>query len=191
MNTALMERAIADGLIDESAHEMLLGDLSHWVRQAGIPERYVFSSLHETCDKPAEIDYITSMLDPDEESIGMVYLGKVGGASINDRMMSIAGVCLRNYVNAKVMTVQDVIEALKEGHMPSPTVLLIPNFFLSSDNGGRIPEWQVSGLLGLLYKRQQEGKQTVLYASSMKELESEYGASFTEHLHGKFVPVTK
>lgn len=190
MSAVLKQAAIEKKLIDEKAHATLLADLSHWSRQAGIPERFVFSSMRDYCGA-TEVDYVLNIMsNPDAEPIGMVYHGKIKGASINDRMMAIAGVCLRNYINAKVMTLQDVIEALKQGDMPSPTVLLIPNFFLSSDSGGRIAEWQVSGLLGLLYKRQQEGKQTVLYVSNRKELEAEYGTPFTEHMNGKFVPVT-
>ncbi len=186
----MKKTALDKGILDKTTHEMLLADLSHWSRQAGIPEKFVFSSTSDYLDSKAEFDYVTNIMDPDAEPIGMVYTGKIEGASINDRMMSIAGVCLRNYINAKVMTVQDVVDSLKEGSMPSPSVLLIPNFFLSSDNGGRIAAWQVSGLLGLLYKRQQEGKQTVLYVSDTKELEAEYGASFMEHINGKFVPIT-
>jgi hypothetical protein len=190
MSNAL-KHAIEEGLINETTHERLLSDLPHWARQAGIPEKFVFSSVYEFCTDEEEIKYVSSLLDPESQPIGMMYIGKVGGASINDRMMAIAGVCLRNYINAKVMTVQDVITNLREGDMPSPTVLLIPNFFLSSDNGGRIPEWLVSGLLGLLYKRQQEDKQTVLYISSIPELKSEYGPAFIEHINGKFVPITQ
>lgn len=187
--STLKQTAIDNGLIDEAAHELLLADLGHWSRQAGIPESFVFSSIHKYCDKAAELEYVESLLDPNIDVIGMMYTGKIGGASINDRMMAIAGVCLRNYINAKVMTVQDVIQSLKDNTMPSPTVLLIPNFFMSSKKG-HIAEWQVSGLLGMLYKRQQEGKQTVLYLSNKKELEAEYGESFTAHMNGKFVPIT-
>lgn len=191
MSKTPKQTAIDTGLIDEATHEMLLADLSHWSRQAGIPEGFVFSSLTKYCDKKAELDYVASLMDPDEEVIGMMYLGKVGGASINDRMMAIAGVCLRNYINAKVMTVQDVIQSLKDNSMPSPSVLLIPNFFLSTKGGKHVADWQVSSLLGMLYKRQQEGKQTVLYISNQKDMASEYGDSFTQHMHGKFVPITK
>lgn len=186
MSATLKQEAIDNGLIDEATHDMLLADLGHWSRQAGIPEKFVFSALKDYCDTEAEIDYVSTIMDPDIEPIGMVYTGNIDGAAINERMMAIAGVCLRNYLNAKVMVLYDVLEALKQGEMPSPTVLLIPDFY----DGSKVAEWQRNGLLGLLYKRQQEGKQTILYVSNTKALEAEYGKPFTDHMNGKFVPIT-
>ncbi len=193
MNTVMRQQAIDDKLIDEVQHIQLLSDIAGYTRTAGIPEHYVWTSATTYCGA-AELEYINnikkSLTDRDGLNIGMVYVGDVDGAAINERMMSIAGVCLRNYINAKVMTVQAVIDALKQGTMPSNvSVLLIPNFFSSRKSGGRIAEWEVANLLGLLYQRQQDGKHTVLHVSNMKELAMEYGESFEKHLQSKFVTI--
>lgn len=185
MSAILREKAIESGLIDTVAHEMLLADIKGVLQQAGIPERFVWTSIHEYCESD-EIDYVSTLNDKDAEAIGMVYVGDIEGASINDRMMAIAGTCLRNYINAKVMVLYDVLQALRGGDMPSPSVLLIPDFF----DGSKVAEWEKSGLLGLLYKRQQEGKQTIIYVSDKKALEAEYGKTFIDHMSGKFVPIT-
>lgn len=193
MSVALRAEAIENGLIDEIAHSQLLADIDGYTRTAGIQPHYVWTSIHSYCGDD-EIAYVETIKDSlthqESDAIGMVYLGDIDGASINDRMMSIAGVCLRNYINAKVMTVQDVLSAMKSESMPgNVSVLLIPNFFISRHNGGHIADWEVSNLLGMLYKRQQEGKHTIIYVSDMKELEAEYGESFKKHIHGKFVPI--
>lgn len=189
MSAVLREQAIESGLIDPVAHDMLLADIQGVVRQAGIPERYVWTPIRDYCAED-EINYVSTLKDPDADAIGMMYIGNIDGASVNDRMMSIAGTCLRNYINAKVMTVQDVIHALKSDSMPSNvSVLLIPNFFIGKKDGGHIADWEVSALLGMLYKRQQEGKKTVIYVSDKKALEAEYGKLFIDHLDGKFVPI--
>ena len=88
------------------------------------------------------------------------------------------------------MTVQDVILSLKTDSMPSNvSVLLIPNFFIGKKEGGHIADWEISSLLGMLYKRQQEGKKTIIYVSDKKALEAEYGKTFIDHLDGKFIPI--
>ncbi len=194
MNTKLKEAAIARGTIDEVAHEMLLADIEGYTRTAGIPEHFVWTPVTQYCETEEEMDYIMSIKkrlhNKDGEIIGMVYIGDVDGAAINERMMSIAGVCLRNYINAKVMTVQDVLLAMKQDEMPSNvSVLLIPNFFATRKDGGHIADWEVSSLLGMLYKRQQDGKDTVLHVSSKTDLAAEYGTSFKKHLDGKFVVI--
>lgn len=184
MSTALRESAIDNGLIDEYYHDQLLADISAVVRQAGIPERYVWTSLTEYCGED-EIEYVSHLKHSDSH-IGMVYIGKVGGKPVNERMMAIAGACLRNYINAKVMTVYDVMDAMKDGEMPSPTVLLIPDFY----DGTVHAEWRLSGLMGMLYKREQQDKKTILYVSDKKGLGSAYGEQFAKHLSGKFVTIT-
>ena len=180
----LRQLAIEHGLIDETYHEQLLADLQGVVRQAGITEQYLWTPTSDYCGE----DELEFVFDLKNEScpLGMVYYGNVNGAAINERMMAIAGACLRNYINAKVMTIYDVLAALKDGDMPNPTVLLIPDFY----DGGKVPDWQKNGLLGLLYKREQQGKKTVVYVSSKKDLAKEYGKPVAEHVHNKFVPIT-
>ena len=185
MSMALRQAAIDNKLIDESAHAQLLADIEGYTRTAGIPEHFVWTSIHQYCGED-EIDYVLSIKkslhERDGEVIGMVYVGNVDGAPVNERMMSIAGVCLRNYINAKVMTVQKILEAIKSGNMPANvSVLLIPNFY---DKDAQIAKWQVPELLGMLYDRQQQGKHTILHVSNMKELKAEYGDAFESHLGG-------
>lgn len=189
MSALLREQAIESGLIDIGTHEMLLDDIQGVLRQAGIQEKYVWTPIRDYCEED-EVNYVATLNDPDAPAIGMVYIGNINGASVNDRMMAIAGTCLRNYINAKVMTVQDVLLSLKTDSMPSNvSVLLIPNFFIGKKEGGTIANWEISALLGMLYKRQQEGKKTILYVSDENALEAEYGKPFIDHMDGKFVPI--
>ena len=192
MNSVMRDEAIEAGIIDEVAHIQLLSDIAGYTRTAGIPESYVWTSATEYCgeEELAYINTIKKSLHERDGDLGMVYVGDVEGSPINERMMAIAGVCLRNYINAKVMTLQAVLESLKAQTFPSNvSVLLIPNFFSSRADGGRIAEWEVANLLGLLYQRQQDGKHTVLHVSNLKELGDEYGKSFRKHLSTNFTTI--
>ena len=181
MSEALAQ-AIDEQIIDPDYHQQLLADLPALVRQAGITERYVWNSMREYCT-PDEIAFIMGIKQEDCP-LGLYYVGKFETPVI-ERMMAMAGACLRNYLNAKVMTVYDVLECLKEGTMPSPTVLLIPDFF----EGGSVPEWKRTGLLSLLYKREQQGKKTILYVANKTELRKAYGEPFMDHIQNKFVEI--
>jgi hypothetical protein len=192
MNSVMRDEAIEAGIIDEVQHIQLLSDIAGYTRTAGIPESYVWTSATEYCDEEelAYINTIKKSLHERDGALGMVYVGDVEGSPVNERMMAIAGVCLRNYINAKVMTLQAVLESLKAQTFPSNvSVLLIPNFFSSRADGGRIAEWEVANLLGLLYQRQQDGRHTVLHVSNLKELGDEYGKSFKKHLNTHFTIV--
>jgi len=101
-----------------------------------------------------------------------------------ERFSAMAAACLRNYIAARVMTVQDVLEALGEGTMPQPTVLLIPNFYTGAD-GGKMAQWDIPALLGMLYSRQSAGLQTVVYVNDLAPMGKAYGIGCEQHLGGQ------
>ena len=97
-------------------------------------------------------------------------------------MMGVAGACLRNFVEAKVMTIQELLSDLKAGDPPDVTVLLVPNFFIEKSEGGKIADWHIAELLGVLYARVAKGQQTFLYVSNFDSLRKTYGEPIALHL---------
>lgn len=170
------------GIMDKEYHSRLIADLENVSMVAGIPPSMVWSRLSEYCGQH-EIDWVKHMRD--DQSAGMVYVG-VYDVPVEDKMMAIAGALLRNHIDARMMIVQDVIAALKDGDMPFPKVLLIPNFCLDKKNGGDIPTWEVSQLMGLLLSRMARGKKTILYVGSMTSLEIQYGSAFRKHIEAHY-----
>lgn len=188
MNINDVPKSIVEiGIINEKYHARLLANIDEVASMAGIPVPMVWARLSEYCTAQ-DLTWFTRMRV--EKECGVVYLGlSKHSVPVEDRMMAMAGAFLRNYVDARVMVVQDVISRLKGGDMPAPTVLLIPNFCLGKGEGGNIPTWEISGLLGLLYSRLAAGLKTVLYVSSMKDLEVQYGAPFVRHLESHYVVI--
>lgn len=182
------EQAIQAKLIDEEYHDQLLADIDSVARQAGIPIDYVWQPLSKYLSEK-EQGYVAKIRDPENDRLGLVYVGKFEEPTINERMMATAGACLRNYINAKVMTLQDVLQSLKTDTMPSPTVLLIPNFCMGKKSGGHLADWEKSNLLGLLYRRQQRSQQTFIYVSSMADMEADLGQPFVEHIRSTFARI--
>lgn len=190
MNPAMIPKdAFDSGLLSRDYHDRLIADLENIVKRAGVPVSAVWSRLSQLCDADCDYEWVRAMRF--SEDGGMAYIGKPKGASVEDRMRGIVGACLRNYTNARMMTVQDVLARLKSGDMPDPTLLLIPNFCMDKADGGDIPTWQVSELLGLLIERASMGKKTVLYAPSWTALEKQYGTSFCEHIKAYYAVYEK
>lgn len=175
---AIPEEVFNIGILDKEYHERLLADLDRVSEIAGIPSYFVWSKLSEFCSTE-DVAWVKGIRKGKDH--GLVYVGTFE-TPIEDRMMAIAGACLRNYIDARMMSVQEVINRLKGDTMPQPTVLLIPNFCLSKADGGDIPVWQTSSLLGLLYTRLARGLKTVMYVGSMETLQHTYGESFKKHL---------
>lgn len=181
------EQLIEAGLLDPDYHDQLLVDIDSLARQAGIPVGYVWVPLKDYCGGQ-EYAYVEK-LKHESCKIGMTYIGSFEKPTIHERMMAITGTCLRNYINAKVMTLQDVLVALKTDDMPSPTVLLIPNFCMGKKSGGHLADWEKSNLLGLLYRRQQRSQKTILYVSSLADMEADLGQPFVDHIRSHFLTI--
>lgn len=182
MNMAIAE---IESILDEKVHGRLIADLDRVASVANIPKTMIHRTMKDYCT-PEEIDWVRHIRNRGGDKVSLAYVGDSGDTPIESRMMAMTGACLRNFIDARLMTLQEVINLLKEDAMPEPTVLMIPNFFIGKDDGGQIASWEVSSLLGLLISRLSAGKVTVLYVQSLKQLEAQYGKPFTTHIKQYF-----
>jgi hypothetical protein len=102
-------------------------------------------------------------------------------------MMAMAAALLRNYIDARVITVQTLLEASEHHHeIPDPTVLLIPNLFVRQGGKG-IPSWKMSLIYDLLLSRFTAGRVTVAYVEDMNLMAADYGALMAQHLKAGYL----
>lgn len=171
-------------LMDREAHAPLLRDLERVALSANIPAQMIWTSMNGLCSDK-EIEYVRG-IRRENTACGLVYAGKGPKAKVPTRMMVIAGTLIRNYINAKVMTLQDVFHAMREGQMPRPTVLLIPNFYAGNMD---VKTWQVGLLVDMLYSRMNQGLHTFVYVSDMAEMRSKYTEAVHNHVVANFTQV--
>lgn len=187
--TDIATKAYESNLLKPEVHDRLVRDIENVAKGAGIPMSLIWTPLATNCG-PEEVEYVRKLRHHASEGVaGFAYIGRKPAGPIATRMMAMAGAFLRNFVNARVMTVQEVLALSKDDKLPNPSVLLVPNFFIGKEQGGSIPAWQVSLLLGVLYNRQAEGLQTVLYIEDMDAMATQYGDVFKSHVMGSFVRV--
>jgi hypothetical protein len=67
------------------------------------------------------------------------------------------------------------LEEHKTGEVESPTVLLIPNFYVEYAGGKPNTNWQVNILQDILMRRLVEKKTTVIYVQSIEGLKKNFG----------------
>lgn len=177
-------------VLDRDRHNLLVRDVEAVARSANIPVNMVWTSMKDHCGAK-EIKYILKLKKQVvlNNMFGLAYVGPTD-KSISMRMGAIAGTCLRNFINAKVLTVNDILKALKEDTMSNPTVLLIPDFFVGADKKkSGIADWQISGLLSMLLSRQSQGLQTFVYVRDMSKMGTDYGPAFKVHIETHFAQV--
>lgn len=175
--------AYDSGVLDPAVHDRLVKDLGSYAEDAGVPPEMIWTSMKEYCDSE-EIEWVKGYqrvrysLQP-----GFAYVGKMYPA-VDLRMMAMAGAFVRNFVNARVMSLQNVLTHTRTGGIAA-SVLLIPNFY-TGKSGGTLPAWQV-GLIGdLLVHRASHQLVTVVCVDSWKGLQADYGAVIYRHVKERF-----
>lgn len=185
MSSAVMQAYDSKVLIPE-VHSRLVQNLDQYARRANILDSMILNKMSNFACSKSEIEYMKAIKRMADKGVhGMVYHGKET-APVMTRMMAVAGACLRNFIDAKVVTLQELISDIKEGNPPDVTVLLVPNFFITRADGGKIAEWHIAELLGLLYSRMTKGQQTFLYVSDFDALRKTYGDPIANHLEKNF-----
>lgn len=186
MTLNIPEAVFESGLLNREYHDRLLLDLPRWSREAGIPPRYVWSKLSEYC-LGKDLEWVRAMRDGTTQ--GLIYTGAEFDMPVEDKMMAIAGCCLRNYMAARVMTVQEIVVLLKNDAMPHTSLILVPNFCMGKDDVDNLAPWQASALLGWLYSRLSRNLKTALYVGDMDHLALVYGKAMARHLRAHYTVV--
>jgi hypothetical protein len=170
---------VPGGILQPETHYRLAVDIPRFAQRARILPKFIYTSMVSICGQD-EVAWFKSMNTHVDSGIaGLMFTGLI--PHVEDRMQAIAGACIRNFIDARVYTLQEVIEDQKEGSVPDCKVLLIPNFYLNTESGSKIAAWQSTSLLGLLYTRYQRGCQTVIYVENMTSMAKSYGGAFKAH----------
>jgi hypothetical protein len=172
------EKAYKEGVLDKEYHARLIEDMSAMCSTAGITPEYLWTSMSEYLTEE-EADWVIHLKNTSGN--GLLFTGKLD-IPVENKMMSMAGACLRNYMDARVMPVQDVVAGAKSNKIELPSVLLIPNLCLDKGTESSLPPWQVSLLLGHLYRRLSQNLRTVVYVADLAMLGKTYGTAFKDHL---------
>lgn len=169
--------AYESGVLDPDIHEPLVRDISRIAKKANVPKAMVWTPM--TAMSEPEVDWTRTIpTNPENTCAGMVYCGD-RNPSVDYRLQLIAGVCLRNFIDARYTPLSYWIESLKKNDPDQARVLLVPDFLVT---GLKIPDWQISLVQGALIDRFSSGLQTVLFVEDMDYVPEVYGARVRKHL---------
>jgi hypothetical protein len=178
--------AFASGVLKRPTHDRMVQNLSNVARDAGIPAFWISKKLDETCG-PDEVEWVKAFKHHAAANrTGLLYVGEDPKPMIDDRMAAIAGCLTRNFIRARLMTINQAIDDCQTGQPPMMSCILIPNFFYPKAHGGKQADWRIQIILDLLMQRHAEGLQSVLYAYSMEGLGKEYGAPIRRYLEAHY-----
>jgi hypothetical protein len=166
-------------MLDAVEHSRILADLEGVCLTASLPQIYLHHSMAEFCN-PIDMDWVKNFKQYRSEGVGGLLLL---GASAETRSMAICGALIRNFIDARIMTLNALIE---DKERQDPTVLVVPNLFFAL-HGKPLTSWQIQTLYDALLHRLTVNKPTVVYVESMASLRSEYGPLVADHIETHFL----
>lgn len=177
------------GALSKEHHERLVADIENYARDAGITPQWICEPMPAMTEQVET--YLRRFRHHATEGVAGVCFSKKSKLPIpaDQYLSAMAGLLVRNFIRARVMTLGSVLDAQASGSMPNLTCLLIPNFFHPASEGGTIASWQISALHDLLVSRQVAGQQTILYAGDVNLMGKEYGLAFRELIDAYYIAV--
>lgn len=169
-------------VLDPVRHARLIQDLDHIAKVAGVPIAYIKQSMVPFCDG-TEIDYITNFRMYREIKPGLLLVGK---QNEEQRCFAMAGALLRNFIDARIVHMSQLLEMLESGDGVTPSVLIVPNFY-DTEYGKALPSWKAGLMYDLLLCRAAESKPTILSVDSFHSMKVSYGLGISRHLEGFIV----
>lgn len=178
MNQAL---APPPSVLDSIKHARLIQDMDHVCLVANVPKKFVNSSMKGWCNA-TEIDYVVNF-----NLYRPLYAGLVlhGMTHPDTKCMAITGALVRNFIDARVIPLNTLLKDMESSVVPDPTVLVIPNLYVSQVGKG-LPAWKIQAVYDLLLQRFAANKPTVVAVESMAGLAGFYGQTFANHLDGNY-----
>lgn len=167
-------------VLDKERHGRLISDLQNIAYTAGIPTNFIEHSM-VGIGQDADINWIKNFRTLSKESAGVIFFA---GANPESRMMAACGALVRNYIDARCVTLKQVIDG--EQSCLDATVLFILNFYTTTHGGKALTSWQIQQVYDLLMQRLAGGKQTGVFVEDINKLGQDYGKSMFDHLKAHY-----
>jgi len=182
--TTIVEQAFETNVLHKDVHMSLVKNLDKISLATGVPKKFIWTEDTDNVCTKHEWKFIVKCRKYRSDGYaGLIITNNSTQIhSAEEKMMMMAGKLIRNFIDARLVIVQDLLDEMKEGYKDDSDVLLIPNFFIPK-KGIALPDWQVNTLQGLLIKRLCAGDLTILYVQSMDDLKKSYGAAMYNHLN--------
>lgn len=172
-------------VLDPDVHERLVANIDFYASEAGIPKRMLWTPIADVCNE-AEIDWLRRFRHLQAKGVaGLVLTGHLEPPP-EVRMMAMVGALVRNFINARVMTAQELFRASQSGDVPEHTAIAVPNFFVSDGENSDMPSWMVAELYSALVDRFKGGRMTILYVSGLERLRKKWGPTLADHIEQNY-----
>lgn len=174
-------------ILRPEVHMTLVETIEEVADVARVPEKFIYKVKMSDYCSAAEMDWVAQYHTLREDGLaGFAYVGTP--QRLEDRMFAMAGAFLRNYIDARIFTIHEIVDRLKASNMGDYSVVMVPNFYTGGKK--KFPDWQVALVQSWLSGRYARSKVLVLGVRNMEELAVGYGTQVASHIQDRFKLVT-
>lgn len=171
---------MSEDMLNNLDHQRLIDAMPTIISQSHVPEVFIRTSARGNVDD-ADIKFLSSYHAL--KSNGVAGYCKVGGKGASRKLNFMAGALIRNYVDARVLSLESSLLGAGE----EPTVLFVPDFCVETNDGRPFVGWKVQQVYDLLVTRMSKSKPTVLYVQSFGLLETNFGKSVADFVETNYI----
>lgn len=172
-------------MCNASKHEPIIANLDMVLFNSGVSLDALCTSALEVCTQP-EIDFLMGY---HQHGKGLIYLGNV--EHVYKRMEAITAALVRNFVDARLITVHDLVELYSEGYLEAQ-VVVVPDFFTKLCENKTHDEFlrQKMNAYSFLIKLRQRGIRAIVYAHDLGMFVERHGGQLlTDLIKDQFMPL--
>jgi hypothetical protein len=186
----LMAEAIAwpYKLLQQERHGRFVLNLDTYAQTAGVPADYIDMSMAELGCSKAEIEWAKNYpsLHQSKNRGGLILVGHFQ-PSPEIRLMAMGAAFLRNFLDARVVSLDTLVKLIGDDDEFNPRILILPTFYRKSVTGGAgLTNWQLQQIYGFLVERFSTRRATIMHVDDELSLKDDYGASFHSFLWGNW-----
>lgn len=168
-------------MLDPVHHAQLIADLDQIARDAGVPKRYIEDSMGDYGCQAELFEWVKGYKT--HAKTGCYGLALID-PDATQKLSAITGAFIRNFVLARMVTLSNLLEEIKEGPVPDPTILVIPSF----ERPG-ITQFQANALWGFLEDRMLRERLTICAVKSTSQVASDFGKAISTLIANHFQTV--
>jgi hypothetical protein len=167
------------GVLDREVHARLVSQRVKFAADAGIPAGFIWARPDDVSLTEGEKTWLRRyQYHRSEGYFGLVYLGAQFDPTIEVRMCGIAGALVRNFIRARIMSMEMVYQYMKTGEVPAADCLLLPTF-----TSANFDDRRASMVSDMLVSRWNEPQSlTVVCAPCFDAIAKIYGTFVRDHI---------
>jgi hypothetical protein len=175
------------GCLNPEKHNTLVANIEKYAEISGLGggnKHFIWESIAKYNLNKLEMTVLENLKRmPSSGKKGVLYIGQPP-SQITEKFMALTGCMVRNFVDARCMTLEKVLYEYKENKEIEASVVCIPNLCTDATD---LPKWQQGLLSDFLIQHQHSGKLLFGYIQNASKMGLCFPSSVCDHLKNNFI----